>query len=119
MASADSGDWERQWERWQEKLQQRFGRKPDLNALLFLIGIQETGFRKTSFSKEEKMDLMHVGVCAVLSRSGYYRLDYIDEQGWPHWIADRPMPEMDAAGQEQLLKQHVVLYLEARQGPEG
>ncbi len=39
---------------------------PDLQSILFLIGIQELGFVQHEFTKEEKQDLMHVAVCALL-----------------------------------------------------
>ena len=36
---------------------------PDLQTVLFLIGVQELGrIPKTKFTKEEKRDLMHVAV---------------------------------------------------------
>ncbi|MEJ0083599.1 MAG: hypothetical protein WDM78_22220 [Puia sp.] len=40
--------------RWKKKLMARFGKKPDMEAILFLIGIQEVGDFRTKFSKETK-----------------------------------------------------------------
>jgi len=51
----------------------------------FLIGVQETGQGRKVFEKEEKQDLMHIGICKVLSLSGYYELEGLDKDGWPHW----------------------------------
>ena len=48
---------------------ERFGKKPDLEAILFLIGMQEYGQLKDKFTKEQKQDLMHVAVCLLLSQS--------------------------------------------------
>ena len=47
-----------------------------MEAILFLIGIQEVGDFRTKFTKEQKQDLMHVAVCSLLSPSGYYELEY-------------------------------------------
>ena len=46
-------------------------RPKDLNAILFLIGVQELGQGSRVFTKEEKQDLMHIAICKVLSLSGY------------------------------------------------
>ena len=61
---------------------ERFGKKPDLESVLFLIGIQELGDIRKKFSKEQKQDLMHIAVCTVFSTSGYYELSGADEDGW-------------------------------------
>jgi len=47
---------------------------PDLQSILYLIGIQELGRwdPEKNFSKEEKQDLMHVAVCTLLEEDGYF-----------------------------------------------
>ena len=62
-----------------------FGKIPDLNAVLFLIGMRELGQVKTSFKKDEKMDLFHIAICRLLSYEGLYELEYLDQDGWPHY----------------------------------
>lgn len=98
------------WWALEGKLLQRFGKKPDMETLLFLIGIQELGSARDSFSKEEKQDLMHIAVCALFMQSGYYALDRYDEDHWPHFRQLKPLPEMNAAEQEQFLKDHILQY---------
>lgn len=89
------------------------GKRPkDLNAVLFLIGIQELGHGTRDFSKEEKQDLMHIAVCKVLSLSGFYELSGKDSEGWPHWELKKPLPHFDLIEQEQLLKMHIIEYFE-------
>ena len=68
-------DLQQRWWALEAKLVERFGKKPDLEAVLFLIGMQETGFLKEKISKEQKQDLIHVAVCTVLAQSGYYDLE--------------------------------------------
>src|SRR3954462_1268139 len=52
---------DRKWNALLEDLNDLIGKKPkDLNAVLFLIGVQELGQGNKNFSKEEKQDLMHI-----------------------------------------------------------
>ncbi len=106
-------DQERRWQRLLNSLTELIGKKPaDLNAVLFLIGVQELGQGKKVFSKEQKQDLMHIAICKVLSLSGFYELEGLDEQGWPHWKMVKKLPHFDLLEQEKLLKMHVIEYFE-------
>lgn len=100
------------WLKLRIKLKERFGIKPELDGILFLIGIQELGSGKQDFSKEEKQDLMHIAVCTVLSPSGYYVLEGNDEEGWPHFKQLKPLPEFYLTEQENFLKDHILLYFQ-------
>lgn len=95
-------NWQREfeWLRVRHFIKDRLGTDglPDLNAVLFLIGIQELGFVKESFTKEEKQDLMHLAVCRLLSESGHFELVGLDEDGWPHY---RQVLSVDSKGVEQ------------------
>ena len=114
MSIIDEKNLDTHWEELLDKLQVSVGKRPaDLNAVLFLIGIQELGTGPKRFSKEAKQDLMHVGVCRVLSQSGYYVLDGQDKDGWPHWTLAIPIPHSDLSTQENFLKQHVIQYFES------
>ena len=77
-------DLQQRWWSLEAKLVERFGKKPDLESILFLIGLQETGFMKEKITKEQKQDLMHVAVCSLLVPSGYYEIEKVDDDGWPH-----------------------------------
>lgn len=110
-------DFERRWQALLGLLQQTIGKKPkDLNGVLFLIGVHELGRGPKTFSKEEKQDLMHIAICKVLSLSGYYQLEGLDEQGWPHWKMIKKLPHFDLLEQEKLLKMHVIEYFEQENG---
>jgi hypothetical protein len=106
-------DLERQWSRLLAELEQILEKKPkDLNGVLFIIGMQELGKGARRFSKEEKQDLMHIAICKVLSLSGYYELEGLDAEGWPHWKLVKKLPHFDLLDQEKLLKMHVLEYFE-------
>lgn len=105
---------ERNWENLLNELASVVGKKPkDLNAVLFLIGVQELGSGAKTFSKEEKQDLMHIGICKILSLSGFYQLDGLDKEGWPHWKMVKKVPHLDLLEQERFLKTHVLEYFES------
>jgi hypothetical protein len=105
-------DIQSRWWSLEEKLMIRFGKKPDMEAILFLIGIQELGEFQTKFSKEQKQDLMHVAVCSLLSPSGYYELEMVDEEGWPHYRQLKALPVFNLIEQENFMKDHILLYFE-------
>jgi hypothetical protein len=104
---------ERKWSSLMMDIHKIVGKRPkDLNSVLFLIGVQELGRGNKTFSKEEKQDLMHIGICKILSLSGYYELQGADKDGWPHWKLIKKLPHFDLLEQEKLLKMHVVEYFE-------
>lgn len=105
-------DLQQRWWDLEARLVERFGKRPDLETVLFLIGMQETGFIKEKVSKEQKQDLMHVAVCTVLSSSGYYILEGSDEEGWPHFKQIKDLPPMLMPDQENFIKDHVLLYFQ-------
>lgn len=104
-------DLEREWQSLLNRLEKTIGKRPaDLNAVLFLIGVQELGKGRRKFNKEQKQDLMHIAICKILSFSGFYVLEGIDEDGWPHWKMMKKLPHFDLLEQEKLLKIHVIEY---------
>jgi hypothetical protein len=103
------------WWKLEEQLTERFGKKPDLESILFLIGIQELGDIKKKFSKEQKQDLMHLAICTVLMPSGYYEISHVDEDGWPHFKQLKAMPELMPHEQEAFIKDHVLLYFQSNE----
>lgn len=101
------------WSRLCKRVEEMVGKRPrDLNAMLYLIGIQELGKGAKDFTKEEKQDLMHIAICKVLSYSGFYELEGLDEEGWPHWRPKKKLPHFDLLEQESLLKMHILEYFE-------
>ena len=107
-------DWELdfKWLKVRHLVKQKFDRKalPDLNAVLFLIGIQELGYVKKNFTKEEKQDLMHIAVCRLLSYNGYYEYVGRDADNWPHWKPAKILQVEGRKEQEVLLKQNIITY---------
>jgi len=98
------------WLKLRIKLKERFNIKPDMNGVLLLIGVQELGQGPQEFTKEQKQDLMHIAVCTILSESGYYSFDGLDDEGWPHFTQVKALPELETFEQENFLKDHALLY---------
>lgn len=104
---------DKRWHKLLLGIEDLIGKKPnDLNGVLFLIGVQELGQGHKTFTKEQKQDLMHIAICKVLSLAGFYELDYIDQDGWPHWKLMKKLPHLDMLEQEKLLKIQVLDYFE-------
>ncbi len=103
-------------ERWikiDEMLLQRFHKKLDLEAILYLIGINEVGFKEDKkFTKEQKQDLMHVATCVLMAQDGIYEYDGHDTEGWPHYVKVKQEPEMLLLEQELYIKSLIVRYFE-------
>ncbi|MEO6917056.1 MAG: hypothetical protein ABI151_16755 [Chitinophagaceae bacterium] len=108
-------DLQTRWWQLESKLVDRFGKKPDLETVLFLVGIQEFGDIRPRFTKEQKQDLMHIAVCSLLSKSGFYELEGVDRDGWPHFKQLKSMPDMNMIEQENFIKDHVLLYFDQRE----
>lgn len=102
-------------ERWEQLvtiLSNRFadGDQLDLDAIIYLIGVQELGQFNRKFKKDEKVNLMHIAICRLLEPYGYYAFDFFDEEGWPHYSVKEQLPALKAGEQAILMKGAIVDY---------
>jgi hypothetical protein len=86
------------------------GETPDLDTILFLIGVQELGQGKKRFKKDDKLNLLHIAVCRVLEPFGFYRFDGQDADGWPHFELLEELPALRTNEQTLLMKYAVIQY---------
>ncbi len=100
------------WERVVQLLSNQFadGELLDLDAIIYLVGLQELGKIKQTFGKDEKVNLMHIGICRLLEPYGYYEFDFFDADGWPHYKVKEELPPLKAGEQTILMKDAVVSY---------
>lgn len=100
------------WEQLVEKLSNQFsqGEDLDLDAIIYLIGVQELGKFSTTYKKDEKINLMHIGICRLLEPYGYYEFEYFDSDGWPHYKVKEELPPLKAGEQSVLMKEAIVNY---------
>lgn len=102
-------------ERWDQLvniLSTRFadGDTLDLDAIIYLIGVQELGQFHKKFKKDEKVNLMHIAICRLLEPYGYYEFDFFDADGWPHYKVKELLPVLKAGEQSVLMKTAIVEY---------
>jgi len=100
------------WEKLVNILSDQFsqGEDLDLDAIIYLIGIQELGKIHQKFKKDEKVNLMHIAICRLLEPYGYYEFDYFDSEGWPHYKVKEELPSLKAGEQSVLMKEAIVNY---------
>lgn len=102
------------WKQIEKFFEQNFtdGETPDLDTILFLIGVQELGQGKRKFKKDEKLNLLHIAVCRVLEPFGFYRFDGLDPDGWPHFEFIEELPPLKTNEQTLLMKHAIIQYFE-------
>lgn len=104
------------WEKLIDLLTEQFseGAEIEVEGVLYLIGLQEFGKPHERLKKEDNVNLIHIGLCTVLEPYGYYRFDFIDEQGWPHFELVEPLPNLKPGEQSILVKNGIVDYFVRR-----
>ncbi|ETN94692.1 hypothetical protein SAMN04487906_1568 [Zhouia amylolytica] len=105
-----------QWEEIVSSLSNQFadGDILDIDAILYLIGVQELGQLKKRFKKDDKVNLMHIAICRLLEPYGYYEFEFFDNDGWPHYKIKETLPSLKAGEQSVLMKEAIVNYFRDR-----
>ncbi|MDC3220278.1 hypothetical protein OAT71_00535 [Flavobacteriales bacterium] len=96
----------------QNKLSIQFDGDLDVQGIIYLVGVQELGQGPKKYSKKEKMDLMHVAVCAILEPYGYFEYMGKDKDGWLHFEDKQKLPQLSNSQQLKLIKQGLIDYFE-------
>ncbi|MVN20157.1 hypothetical protein [Mucilaginibacter arboris] len=101
------------WAALQERIAQDFDSDvPDIKVMLFLIGVQELGKGPQKFGKRQKEELMHIATCKLFSQLGFYELEGLDQDGWPHWKLVKTIPNYTLLEQEMVMKSLIINYFE-------
>lgn len=105
------------WEKLVDILSTQFsqGEDLDLDAIIYLIGVQELGKVHQKYKKDEKLNLMHIAICRLLEPYGFYEFDYFDKDGWPHYNVKEELPPLKAGEQSVLMKEAIVNYFLEKQ----
>jgi hypothetical protein len=104
---------EKQWKELLKSLNSQFDGDLDLQAVLFLIGVQELGKGKVKYSKDQKLELMHIAICTLLEPFGYYNFAGHDQDGFPHWELNEQLPPLSPGQQMALMKESILDYFVA------
>jgi hypothetical protein len=83
-----------------------------MKVMLFLIGVQELGKGPLKFSKRQKEELMHIANCRLFSELGFYELEGVDQDGWPHWKLIKAIPAYTLLEQEMIMRSLMISYFE-------
>ena len=102
---------EKRWGVLVKNLEKRFNQEITLKGILYLIGVQELNRGVQEYSREQKINVLHVAVCKILTPFGFYKFDKIDEDGWPHYIELKAIKKLSEKNQESLMKEAVIKYL--------
>jgi hypothetical protein len=86
-----------------------------LDAVMYLIGVQELGQGIRKFQKDDKVNLMHIAICRILEPYGYYLFDFFDEDGWPHYKVIEELPHLKPGEQAILMKEAIVGYFKEQE----
>ena len=105
------------WDRLVSILNERFsdGETIDVEGVLYLVGLQELGQIHQKMKKDDNINLIHIGICTVLEPYGYYRFDFYDEEGWPHFELLEALPNLKPGEQSILIKEALVGYFLKRE----
>lgn len=105
-------DLELKFQQLKAQLEEKFGEGMDVQAILFLVGVNELGVGYREFSKREKTDLLHVAVCTLLEPYGYYEFEGRDDEQWPHFKLIKQLPQLNHREQQHLMKEALIDYFE-------
>lgn len=84
-------------------------KNPPIESMLFLIGVQELGSGQQKYTKDDKVNLIHIAVCRLLEPFGYYKFShYVD--GWPQYDETDNLPELKPNEQSILMRKAIVQY---------
>lgn len=83
---------------------------PAIDTLLFLIGVQELGSGQQKYTKDDKLNILHIAVCRLLEPFGYYKFSHYDDDGYPHFDEVSQLPELKPNEQQILMKKAIIQY---------
>ena len=85
-------------------------KNPQIDTILFLIGVQELGSGQQKYTKDDKLNILHIAVCRLLEPFGYYKFKEYDADGYPHFDEVTPLPDLKANEQQILMKKAIIQY---------
>jgi hypothetical protein len=111
---ADDAALEAQWTQLEQWLAARFGKTPDIEGILFLMGIQARGQGfEPDLEKDAKQNLIMEGTYHAFAALGVY--EHVGMEADGHWIWERMIdhpPDLSVEAQEKLLKTAILHYFD-------
>ncbi len=105
---------DQRWEAIQQFVEERFQREPTIEAILFLIGVQERGRGyEPDLQKDVKEALVMEGTYTVFEKVDLYRHAGMESDGSWIWERTTDLPEdLSSDEQEKLLRLAIVRYFD-------
>ena len=109
---------QQQWDKLTSELANKFadGDSMSMDAIIYLIGVQELGKGPRDFSKDDKINLMHIAICRLLEPYGYYEFSHKDLDDWPHFKLVKALPSIQTDAQTLLMKEAIIRYFTSLEG---
>ena len=100
------------WKKVEQFFEENFETEKNVpvETILFLVGVQELGSGKQKYTKDDKVNLIHIAVCRLLEPFGYYKFTEYDDDGFPHFEEIQPLPELKPNEQQILMKKAIIQY---------
>ena len=90
---------------WQELIQSfklDYDETPQVDAVLFVIGLQELNIPFERLTKDQNLDVIHIGLCAVFIPLGYNEPIERDQDGWIHFKPINKFQKLTSKEQEEV-----------------
>ena len=100
------------WKKVEHFFIENFEAEPNISidTILFLIGVQELGSGKQKYTKDDKLNILHIAFCRLLEPFGYYKFSHYDDYGYPHFEELAELPELKPNEQQLLMKKAIIQY---------
>jgi len=103
-------EFEKKWRETTVSISENFDNDIDIQSILFLIGAQELNLGYLKLSKDQKVDVIHIGICTIFEPYGYYENIGKDKDGWPHFEVKKEFPNLSEKEQERIIKEAIIDY---------
>lgn len=99
------------WAIFKEEFKTNYKQHPSTLSALFVIGLEQLqNLNINTLSKEEKQDVIHVGLCTLLEQEGIYTREEIDQDGWPHFKPTNKAEIINIEKQENYIRKLILTY---------
>lgn len=98
------------WSHFKEYFKENYGDYPSTISALFIIGLENIDAPIDTLSKEQKEEVIHVGMCEILCLDHLYEYLGHDEEGWPHYHALDAVNTTNIEKQENYIRNLITRY---------
>ncbi|MFV1980078.1 MAG: hypothetical protein ACC655_02905 [Rhodothermia bacterium] len=113
LVDVSDDEHQQRWSTLVSDIESRFGRMPDVDAVLFLIGVQSVGRGyEPDLPKERKQSLIMEGSYLAFETIDLYRRMGLERNGFWIWEKMTNLPKLSTEDQEKLLQIGILNYFD-------